>query len=737
MSGEVNKVSIAQLQAKITELRGQNTDEARAEIQKCLTQIGDLLKGAGKVETTGGDLSISAEMGFHQNNKIADEEVQKQMGEYSRDGAGSKDAAKANIKKEFGEGALDDAAFKAKEKELKAAEKELKELQKQEKKIKYDKNDPEAFNKAQAEIQPKLAAARDKIATLQNEMVDIKAARRGDSNKFAKKFEKAAHKNYDQYEETQDVQYAFLDKKEAEAFVEKNPDAKGKTTVVSNDDMEALNKLYNEGKAKIEEAEATGDEAKIAEAKERYCDYVEIFGTKEDGSVDYTNINVRKVQNVLVDKSGGDQNFNLDEVEVMAKDMNMSKGEIKHLAKTFGFGRESQLPAKLTAAGIAAGTALAGNAINWALGNTHSHKGPVTDTKTVQGETVSGDVHWIASNGEEFYHYYEAQGGTAVATAVAEACAKIPAVGQLIGPALAGVTAFFLTKGATEDAFNGANVEEALANIQTADKDAQPVLKQIRDMEITGDKKVDDAIKAAVIKASIGEETKTANLRELSKAYIDLRNTKEKIKLIEGELKTEPEATTDTTPTTPTGATGATEATAPTEPTLADFDVEKDPDVAVRTELPRLKLREGTWYTSHGYVGDDGKELTPAERKEVKRLLEQDANRIALVDTNGDGKATYNDKKVSLPTELTLPNGKKVKLADDAYDRIMKLPAQESKEPKVNAKYGVHVAKINGKWHVIDPAKNNARIAGPFDTEAQAKAKEKELEDAANKPKTE
>jgi ParB family chromosome partitioning protein len=56
---------------------------------------------------------------------------------------------------------------------------------------------------------------------------------------------------------------------EAEAFVEKNPDDKGKTTVVSNDDMEALNKLYNEGKAKIEEAEATGDEAKIAEAKER------------------------------------------------------------------------------------------------------------------------------------------------------------------------------------------------------------------------------------------------------------------------------------------------------------------------------------------------------------------------------------------------------------------------------------------------------------------------------------
>ena len=123
MSGEVNKVSIAQLQSRILELKGQNTPEARAEIQKCLTQIGDLLKGAGKVETAGDELNISEEMGFHQNNKIANDEVQAQMGEYSRDGAGSKDAAKARIREEFGEGALNDADYKAKKEEFKAAEK--------------------------------------------------------------------------------------------------------------------------------------------------------------------------------------------------------------------------------------------------------------------------------------------------------------------------------------------------------------------------------------------------------------------------------------------------------------------------------------------------------------------------------------------------------------------------------------------------------------------------------------
>ena len=717
MSGEVNKVSIAQLQARLLELSSQNTPEARAEIKKCKAQIGELLKGAGKVETAGGELSISEEMGFRQNNKVANDEIQEQMGEFARDGAGSKDAAKEKIKDEFGADALEDAEYKAKKDELKAAEKELKELQKQEKKIKFDKNDPEAYNKAQAEIQPKLQAQRDKIAQLQNEMVDIKADRRGDSNKFAKRFEKAAHKNYKQYEETQEVQYAFLDKKEAEAFVEKNPDAKGKTAVVSNDDMEALTKLYNEGKAKIAEAEATGDEARIAEAQERYGDYVNIFGTKEDGSVDWTKINVRTVQDILVDKSGGDQNFNLDEVGPLADALNMSKGEVKHLAKTFGFGRESAVPSKLKAAGIAAAGAALGNLFN--IGKTHSHH-KAEDFDSATGETVFGEIHDIATNGEEFYHFYSAQGGSAAAHAVAEACAKIPVLGQITGPALAGVTAFLLTKGKTEDAFKGANVEEVLENIQTASKDAQPVLKQIRDMEITGDKKTDDLIKAAVIKASLGEDTKTANLRELSKAYIDLKNTKEKIKLIEEEIQQ------------PTEPTEPTEPTLPTEPPKpkVDLDVEQDPDKYVRTELPRMKFREGTWYTSHAYVNDDGSNLTPAERKLVQQALKQEANKIALVDTNNDGKADHRDKKVSLPTEIELPNGKKVKVADDAYERIMKLPAKGGGK---SGSYGVHVAKINGKWHVVDPQQNNKRVAGPFDTEAQARAEEARLEAEANK----
>jgi hypothetical protein len=255
------------------------------------------------------------------------------------------------------------------------------------------------------------------------------------------------------------------------------------------------------------------------------------------------------------------------------------------------------------------------------------------------------------------------------------------------------------------------------------------------------------------LKAALGENTKKANTEELLAAFDQLEQAKEVIKQIEvPEKKDEEPVKEDPVKEDPIKEDPVKEDPVKEDPVKedpvkedpvkedpigenVDYDIKKDPDVEVRTELPRLKLREGTWYTSHAYIDADGKELTPAERKEVKRLLEQDANRIALVDTNGDGKADYRDKKVSLPTELTLPNGKKVKMADDAYERIMKLPAQASKTP-VNAKYGLHVARIAGKWHVVDPKNNNKIIGGPYDTEAQARSAEAKLEAEANKPKT-
>ncbi|MDE6138862.1 MAG: hypothetical protein K2F57_05270, partial [Candidatus Gastranaerophilales bacterium] len=187
---------------------------------------------------------------------------------------------------------------------------------------------------------------------------------------------------------------------------------------------------------------------------------------------------------------------------------------------------------------------------------------------------------------------------------VAEACAKIPVIGQLAGPALAGVTAFLLTKGVTDDVFAGANAEKVLDNIGVAKKEAQPVLKQIKDMEITGDPKRDAAIKAAVIKAGIGEDTKACNLRELQSVLSDLEKTKDAIGKIEvkqnqNDTDTDIDVDTDT-----------------------DTDIDTDTDTDTDNDVEPTKIRG--WDRDHGLLQKHGKvglESNPDGKKNVQIII--------------------------------------------------------------------------------------------------------------------
>lgn len=727
MSG-VQLKTIADYQAAIQKL-DRNKPADRAKIAEYSQKIGELLQGQGKVDTQRGELNIYEGQQFNYNSNIADNDKIAQLNEFNKNAIvnGQKQGSKAahqNVKDKFGSD-FDEAAYKAKKEELKTAEKQLKKLDKESKNIKFDQNNPAAFNTAQKEIQTKLAEQRRVVANLTAELNDLEVDKTGASKKFAKKYEKAARKNVEQYEKTQDVVETFLDKSQAKAWEKEHPGQKA--AVVNENDLRALTTLYFKGIDEIEKADAdlevakqSGNENAIKEAEnkarqihDKYDDYAGIFEKDDKGEPQFNRINTRKVQNILVDKSGGDQNFNLDEVKVMSDDLNMKKGQIKHLAKTFGFGTESQTGAKLKAAGIAAGSALAGEVIGGLFKTKHSHQ-KAEAVSEAKGETKVLETLDVASSGEVFYHYLEAQGGDAFAHAVAEACAKyVPGIGLAAAPVLAGLSAFLLTKGATEDVFGGANVEKVLDNIQVADKNAQPVLKEIKEMNITGDPKRDNLIKAAVLKATQGEDSKAMNLRELQSALVDLEKTKDAI----GKLPVQEEA-----PVPPEQ---------PVEPKKPNLDIEheeKHEQVQVRTELPRLKFREGTYYTSHGYIGDDGKELTPAERKQVQAELKKAENMIAYVDTNGDGVANAKDKKISLPNEITLPNGKKVKLADDAYTRIMKLPASGGGK---NGKYTnavVVMDKTTHQYYVIDKDNNNQRLAGPYNNKQDAINKKTELE---------
>ena len=702
----VQGLTIQQCRDMMKTLESKN-DAASVELKKALTaKIGELLQGAkgddGKLPNT--DLFIhtatekdgSTYTSVKAKNDVPTKDDVKTMGEYRN---------KDNVKGTFGENeetgkARTKAEVKQDKAEMKAAKKRVKQAQKDLKNYKFDINNKEEYSKVKAEKMKALSDARAELAEKQDDYAQSKAeysAVSGRANRGIRKAAKHNEKHYDDVAEKSEAT-VYLTKEEAKAA------PKGQKTIVLNEgNLNTLASMHQYAKDQIEKAEQSGSSQKLATAKENYGEWLDIFGKTEDGKTDYSKVDTKAAQKALMHITGDDANGNIDEVQVAANMLGVSKGEVKNTLKAFGFGTESALNAKLKAGGITAAATALGTVFN----KTHSHK-VAEASATAQGETVQGEIKWLAGNGEEFRKYYEAKGGDASVSVVAEACAKIPAIGKLAAPALAGVTAFLLTKGQTEDAFNGATVEAALNDLKVIKgKDNQAIVNKIQQMDLTGDKGIDDGIKAAVIKAAIGEDTTKANTEELLAAFNNLEKTKKAIGTIQ-EQKVDPPKPEPPKP----------------EPEKPNLDIEDEKHTEhIRTELPRMPLREGTWYTSHGYVSDDGKTPSEADRRKIQKELGKENNRIAYVDTNGDGVANSRDKKVSLPTELEI-DGKKYKLADNARERIMKLPAKGGGR---NGKYSTNVEydRTTHKYYVTN---NGKRITGGFSTREAAEAKKAEFE---------
>lgn len=687
----VQGLTIEQCRAMMKQLESK-TDDNSVALKKALNQkIGELLQGAkgedGKLQNTDmfihtsddGTVSVKAKNDVPTKDDVKDMQGYRDKKTVA-DTFGGK--TKADVKQ-------DKAEMKADKKALKQAEKEYIQARKS--------GDAERIKQAKANFETATANLRQS----ENDYASTKAEYSATSGRASRGIRKAAKHNEKNYNNVSDKTNAtvYMSKDEAKAAGDKNG------IVLNEGNIKTLMKMQDYAEAQIKEAEQSGSPEKLARAKENFGEWAEIFQTNKDGK---ETVNTAAAQKALMHITGDDANGNLDEVNIAAKQLGVSKGEVKSTLKAFGFGTESGLGAKFRAAGVTA----AATALGTIFTKSHSHK-LAEASASAQGETVQGEVKWLASNGEEFRKYYEAKGGDAAVSVVAEACAKIPVIGKLAAPALAGVTAFLLTKGQTEDAFNGATVEAALNDLKVIKgKDNQAIVNKIQQMDITGDKGVDNAIKAAVIKASIGEDSTKANTEELLAAFNQLGKTKDAIGKIE-EKKVEPPKPEPPKP----------------EPEKPNLDIEDEKHTEhIRTNLPRMPLREGTWYTSHGYVTDDGKTPAEADRRKIQKELGKDDNRIAYVDTNGDGKANYKDKEVSLPTELEI-DGKKYKLADDARARIMKLPARAGGR---NGKYGTNVEydRTTHKYYVTN---NGKRITGGFSTREAAEAKKTEFE---NHPET-
>lgn len=94
-------------------------------------------------------------------------------------------------------------------------------------------------------------------------------------------------------------------------------------------------------------------------------------------------------------------------------------------------------------------------------------------------------------------------------------------------------------------------------------------------------------------------------------------------------------------------------------------------DIYTRMKTPQY--RTGVYYLSHAYVNEDGSNLSPADRKALQNELSKRENRVGKFN---DPDSEDLKKGIQLKNEITLPSGKVVKLADNAYERMMAEPAR-------------------------------------------------------------
>lgn len=504
----------------------------------------------------------------------------------------------------------------------------------------------------------------------------------------AKKIAKAATKNLEAMNRYDAVEKIYTNEDEYKAAVKQakedgtwdkdNP----KYTLLDGKALEGAKRLHEKSKTSVEEAlksynkykdiyengATPADKNKAFQVMVKAAEYIQrdynasqMFN--EDGSV-----NTEAYQKTMLQYTGSDFKAGLDERKVLKGSAEVKNKTTKDMFEAAGLDVRKNYTGvmKAGAATLALGTGaltglLGGGVVAQAVA---SAAATATATATANA-TATATNHWTASNGEEFFDSVEATDTqtttvTSTATKVAEATNKISkgemALRGLAGAVLPAVIAAITVKDRGEkDIFKGASVDEVLSQkAKVSGKANQAVMDKILNMEITGDKNRDKEIKAAILQTSIGERTgKSVNTRELVAAYEAANFVKNNPHLVEPEKTKEPVSTP--TVSTPTVSTPVTP-----QPEEDCYNVNEE---NIRSEIPVIKYG-GPWHYSKLYVNSDGSELSEADRRAVQKQLSSGDNAI-------QNSRDENNKLTgrALKNEFQLPNGKTVKLADDAVDR--------------------------------------------------------------------
>ncbi|MBP3820369.1 hypothetical protein J6G99_01835 [bacterium] len=513
------------------------------------------------------------------------------------------------------------AELKRRERDVDHAQKEYKHAVKHYSKHGGDNatnNNAQRVFEAQDDLAQKNDAYLDSKSQIEGEKIARKIAN-GGMKRTVRHMRKDYESALENMQNVHDINYAVQNEDAKKEFLDAHPEVDAKeVAVLDKKERRAIIVMSAVARDRIQKARAayakssnSANREALREVEDKYMPYLKAMGADENLNMPKNNdkvvINGKDMQDALARLSGKDFEFNLDEIDAIHQQTGLSKRAIKSTVEELGFGTEGNhlLQRIGIGLGVAGATALIENLFNHKkIAEAHAHgeqesfmesRVVVEDEKIVNDQVqisirgkdqlityvdpntgatvnkrIAGEVYTktvpVSASAYAKAEAYASAYAKAVADASAKAVAKVPFLSTLAGPVLAGVTAFLAAKPETQDVFKG-NVDAVLHDLNLVKgKEAKAFVYQIQNMQFTDkDGKVlpqaqSDVIKAAVLKAAMGEDTKKMNNKELAMAFANLQEVQKYISRIGIEVANDdPQPTISTTPTEPTTPTTPTE----------------------------------------------------------------------------------------------------------------------------------------------------------------------------------
>lgn len=395
--------------------------------------------------------------------------------------------------------------------------------------------------------------------------------------------------------------------------------------------------------------------------------------------IEYGKLNNEKLKQIAAERIGMDNEVEMEErvseTAAMADEVGLKNGKVTHkkarktknLYKHLGFDYQKDLTETKRAAYVIGTTltgGLAGKGLQHALGK---EKGVgMSPGGTVETENVSKVFHNGVLTSEMHLPKVIPYAGQAVEVSTLLGGLKATGLGALVGAGIGLATMGNINdlKNKKNDILQGqiGSLEDAVKFVQKGDvmgikKERNQIMMKGIIQEAKAKGISDEQLGLAILGARGDNGCLTE--KELNTLYKSIK---------EYEPQPVPEPTPEPTPT-PTVEPGPSPVPTP-QPTPEPEECWNQQEKDIYKKIPVPKFRTGNWYISHAYVNDDGSKLSETDRRAVQRALASAENRI------GEVREHNRRTGIQLADTITLPSGKVVKVADDAYARIMRLPAR-------------------------------------------------------------